>query len=79
MPVTAKLKLVTITDQHWNPKQKILKFAAVYDTTIPEDRRFQQATPNASAEFFVDNPAALAQFELGGDYYVTFAAAPKPA
>lgn len=46
--------------------------------TIAQDERFQQVTPNATAEFFVDNPAALEQFTLGADYYVTFTPAPKP-
>lgn len=77
MPVTAKLKLTTITTQHWNPSQKILKFSAQYDMSIPEDQRFQAATPNATAEFYIDNPAAIEQFTLGGDYYVTFTPAPS--
>lgn len=78
MPVTAKLKLVSITDHHWSPQQKTLKFQAQYDTSIPEDQRFQKATPNANAEFAIDNPGALEQFALGGDYYVTFTPAPAP-
>lgn len=78
MPVTAKLKLTHVTDTCWgSPGSKILKFNAVYDQTIPEDRRFQKATPSATAEFQVDNPAALEQFQLGVDYYVTFEPAPK--
>jgi len=78
MTVTAKMKLTHITDQAWNPNQKILKFQCQYDTSIPEDRRFQKATPNGTAEFFVDNPDAIAAFELGGDYYVTFEPIAKP-
>jgi hypothetical protein len=78
MSVTAKLKLTHITETCWGPPgSKILKFNAQYDTSIPEDRRFQKATPNADATFTVDNPTALEQFKLGEDYYVTFDPAPK--
>ncbi len=75
MPVRAKLKLAAITD-HAGWSGKTLKFYAEYDGTIPEDQRFQKATPNASAEFTVDNPAALDQFKLGGFYYVDFTPVP---
>ncbi len=75
MSVTAKLKLTHVTDTCYGaPGSKILKFSSVYDPSIPEDRRFQKATPNASAEFQVDNPEAISQFVLGADYYVVFEA-----
>jgi hypothetical protein len=48
----------------------------MYDTSIPEDQRFQQATPSGSFEQLVDNPAALEQFELGKSYYVDFTPVP---
>lgn len=75
MTVRAKLKLTSISDSKWSkdsPTHKTLKFTAQYDTSIPEDRRFQQATPSGSCEMAIDNPAALAAFELGCDYYVDF-------
>ena len=75
MSVRAKLQLVSVTDHYWGAK--ILKFQAQYDTSIPEDQRFQQATPNASAEFQIDNPAALEQFKIGEHYYVDFVPAPS--
>lgn len=77
MSVRAKLVLQSITSHYWHPNSKTLKFAAQYDQTIPEDQRFQQATPTASAEFQIDNPAALEQFKLGEAYYVDFTPAPK--
>lgn len=75
MTVRAKLVLTESTDLHWGGKR--LKFEARYDSSIPEDQRFQQATPNASAEFLIDNPSALAQFKIGDAYYVDFSPIPK--
>lgn len=77
MSVRAKLHLSSITENDWGGA-KTLKFQSMYDTSIHEDQRFQKATPCASAEFQIDNPAALEQFKLGGDYYVDFTPVPKP-
>jgi hypothetical protein len=71
MSVRAKLYLASET-RHGGYQGKTLKFVAHYDDTIPEDRRFQKASPTATAEFLIDNPAALAQFEVGKSYYVDF-------
>ncbi|MBI4458068.1 hypothetical protein HY633_03845 [Candidatus Uhrbacteria bacterium] len=56
---------------------KTLKFDTRYDDNIPEDQRFQKCTPTGHAEFLIDNPAALTQFEVGGDFYVDFNPVPK--
>ncbi len=82
MTVRAKLKLQEIRESSWRKggeTTKYLKFCTMYDTTIPEDQRFQKATPSGWCELQVDNPAALAQFELGADYYVDFTPAPDIA
>ena len=79
MATRAKLRLIEDTSSSWqkgSPAQRTLKFTAVYDANIPEDQRFQKATPSASATFVIDNPAALAQFDLGGDYYFDISPAP---
>lgn len=70
MTVRAKFTVVEIT--HMQGSQKRLKFGAQYDQTIPEDMRFQKATPWGQFEMVVDNPAAFEQFELGKAYYVDF-------
>jgi hypothetical protein len=75
MTVRAKLVLTEVGEMLHG---KRLHFSAQYDTSIPEDQRFQKATPSASAEFQIDNPAALAQFKLGEAYYVDFTPAQKP-
>ncbi|MFP3799454.1 hypothetical protein [Paraburkholderia sp. SIMBA_027] len=75
MSVRAKLQLQEITAQHWSPTSKKLVFRAAYDTSIPEDQRFQSATPWAEFTTLIDNPAALAKFEIGKHYYVDFTSA----
>lgn len=70
MTVRAKLQVTKITKTTWG--QTILNFSAIYDTMIPEDQRFQKATPSANFDITIDNPTALAQFELGKFYYIDF-------
>ncbi len=67
--VRAKFRLVSITEHaDWNAKT--LKFQALYDDSIPEDRRFAAATPTGTLEMTVDNPSALERFKLGEYYYL---------
>lgn len=78
MTVRAKLRLTKVTDSKWGPSYpavRTLRFEAQYDSSIPEDQRFQQATPSGHCELQIDNPAALAQFEHGKAYYVDFSPA----
>lgn len=74
MTVRAKLKLTQVRTTAWRPgvESKTLRFDAQYDSSIPEDRRFEKATPSGHCEMQIDNPAALEQFELGKDYYIDF-------
>ncbi len=68
MTVRAKFTLTSITSfASWGAKK--LTFQAVYDQSIPEDQRFQKATPSGQFDMTIDNPAALEQFELGKAYY----------
>lgn len=76
MSVRAKMQLRSVTEEAWGGKT--LKFGCQYDTSIPEDQRFQKATPSGEASFQIDNPAAVEQFKLGDYYYADFTPAPKP-
>jgi hypothetical protein len=79
MTVRARLKLSEIRETKWQkdyPGSKTVRFTAQYDSSIEEQRRFQKATPSGFIELQIDNEAALAQFELGADYYVDFSPAP---
>lgn len=76
--VRAKFQLQQVTENYWNKNSRTLVFQPQYDTNIPEDQRFATATPSGRFEMQVDNPAALAQFNLGEYYYVDFSAVPEP-
>lgn len=71
MTVRAKVHLVSETVYEGSTSKK-LHFETRYDTSIPEDQRFQKATPWGGVDMQIDNPAAIAQFELGKDYYIDF-------
>lgn len=66
--VRAKFCLTSITQQSYG-SGRTLRFQPQYDESIPEDKRFAQATPSGSFEMYCDNPAALEQLELGKQYY----------
>ncbi len=70
MTVRAKLYLAAVTEHSWGGKT--LLFETRYDDSIPEDQRFQKATPSGKVELNIDNPSALGQFEIGQHYYVDF-------
>jgi hypothetical protein len=69
MNVRAKFRLDNVTSHSWHPIARTLKFSAQYDTSIPEDQRFQESTPSGVFEMMCTNPSALAKFELGKQYY----------
>lgn len=68
-PIRAKFTLHAIEHNSWNKDSRLLKFSAQYDNSIPEDRRFYDATPSGSFEMVCNNPIANAKFELGKAYY----------
>lgn len=69
--VRAKFQVESITRYYWG-EGAMVKLSARYDSTIPEDQRFQEATPSGSMEMRVENPAALEVLELGKFFYVDF-------
>jgi hypothetical protein len=75
MSVRCKFCLTQIISHAWGGA-KTLIFTPQYDQTIEEDRRFAKSSPSGEFKIHVDNPAALAQFELGKHYY--FDATPVP-
>ncbi len=54
-------------------------FTPQYDTSIPEDQRFSQATPSGEFTMVVDNPVVVEYFSknLGKQFYVDFREAPS--
>jgi hypothetical protein len=72
VPKTVKAKMVVsaLKEYAWGGKEVTLQ--CHYDQSIPEDQRFQKATPSGSISMQIDNPAALEQFGLGKAFYLNF-------
>jgi hypothetical protein len=51
-------------------------FTPQYQPDVPEDQKYEKATPQGELWMVVDNPAAT--FELGQDYYLDLVAVPAP-
>ena len=49
---------------------------ARYDSKLPEDQRFAEATPNGKIEMTVTVPAVIETFKPGRVFYVDFTEAP---
>lgn len=67
MAIRAKMHLEAIIPNTWGGSQAV--FRCQYDGTLPEDQKFQKATPSGDARFSIDNPAAIDQLVVGGTYY----------
>jgi hypothetical protein len=72
--VRAKFQVTGVTTHNHSTKE--IELSTVYDNTIPEDQRFQKATPYGSIKMNIDNPAALEQLGLGKYFYVDFSELP---
>lgn len=72
----AKFRLNSITDYGPN-SSRTLNFQAVLADEIPENQRFNKASPNGKLELMINNPAAYERFEPGKSYYLNFTEAPE--
>lgn len=72
--VRAKFRVDSIAKHSWGGSS--IKLSCTYDDKIPEDQRFQKATPSGTIEMQIDNPAAVELFELGKYFYADFFAVP---
>jgi hypothetical protein len=70
MAVRAKMQVTGITERVWGGKE--IELTPQYDQSIPEDQRFQKATPSGRITMQIDNPAAAEQLRLGRTFYVDF-------
>lgn len=70
--VRAKFTVQEVRQSVFNPTARTLVLRPQYDTSIPEDQRFFSATPTGEMTMVVNNPAALAEMELGKSFYVDF-------
>lgn len=71
----AKFRLVSVTEtKHWQqgrPNLKTLKLQPVSGGS-PENEAFYAATPGGHIELATVNADAVAEMQLGADYYVDF-------
>lgn len=67
--VRCKFILFKVAEFSWG-SAKELTFQATYDPSIPEDKRFAEATPSGVLTITVDNQAALAELQKGKAYYI---------
>lgn len=72
MTVRAKFTVAEVTQISTAPNGRRIVLMPLYDTSIPDDRRFSDATPSGRMEMFVNNPAAIEQLPLGAKFYVDF-------
>jgi len=59
--------------------QKEVHLRALHDPITEEDRRFCRATPSGDMKMRIDNPVALAEFQIGALFYVDFHRVTDPA
>lgn len=79
MKTRVKMQLQSITEYaSGTTGARKLAFACVYDPTLPEDVRFQKATPSGEFSIYVDNPAVLSEMRVGKSYYLDLEAVPDP-
>ena len=70
--VRAKLRVSSVAIHEFSPHARTVEFTAEYDQSVPEEQRFQKATPSASAKMVIDNPAIVDFFTPGKKFYVDF-------
>jgi hypothetical protein len=73
--VRAKFRCVAVTRTSYSPAEedklpRQFVFQAIYDETIPEDRRYAKYSPSGELKILVDNPAV--NWEIGKSYYLDF-------
>lgn len=70
--IRAKFEVTSIERFSWNENQILIKMQPRYDEAIPENRRFEEATPSGNLDMHVSNPAAIEVFKLGKTFYLDF-------
>ena len=69
--VRAKFTVVELRRYSWDQGRSAeVVLQPQYDQSIPEDRRFCEATPSGKFAMRVDNPKALEQLALGRVFYI---------
>lgn len=72
--VRAKFYVHEVTEYQGGGKKVVLN--AMYDDGLPENKRFNKASPSGTLEVWIDNPPAAAKFTPGKRFYLDFTEAP---
>jgi hypothetical protein len=73
--IRGKFVVDHVTRWRGNHAQVVLD--ARYDSKLPEDQRFAEATPSGKIEISVTVPAVIEAFQVGKVFYVDFTEAPE--
>ena len=78
MAIAARLRVSEVLSQHDTYRQ--IRLTAVYsDDKESPNYSFSQATPSATLDITITNPAAFNQFEIGKVFDVLFTEYKEPA
>jgi hypothetical protein len=71
MSVRGKFRVWSVTHFAQGTGVKV-EMHALYDTSVPEDRRYAEATPSGNIIMQVNNPQAIKELAVGKEFYVDF-------
>lgn len=75
--VRAKFVVTEVQTREWgHHKQTDITLEARGESSLPEDKRFHEATPQGKLTMTVTNPAALGHLKAGKIFYLDFVPAP---
>ena len=69
MDFVAKMKVKSLSDEGFGEK---VTFVCEYDDSIPEDKRFNAATPSGDCTLIINNKDLRNKLKLGDAFYLTF-------
>ena len=69
MKFRAKMKVKQVSDEIYAEK---VKFVCEYDNTIPEDQRFNAATPVGKCSLDINSAFLKGKIHVGQKYYLDF-------
>lgn len=72
MNIRAKFQVQSVTQSAVDSAGRKIVLQPRYDSTVPEDQRFAQATPTGELTMYVNNPAAIEELALGKFFYLDF-------
>lgn len=73
--IRAKFTVTQVT--HYDGGNAFITLEPRYDTSIPEDQRFHEATPSGKFEMYVTNKDVVQRMTPGKVFYAQFTEAPE--